>query len=123
MLDLDSSLYRGQAPRIGGILGKITKGQGWATMGETWVSWGQDEIMERMWSNGLCHSFIQQTFTEPWWCARFGLNSGDKDESGMVPPSKKLISCPHPHQVALENMFQQSALGCVQDRLTAVGRD
>lgn len=96
MLDLDSTLYRGQAPRIGGILGKITKGQGWATMGETRVSWGQDEIMERMWSNGLCHSFIQQTFTEPWCCARFGLNSGDKDESGMVPPSKNLYPTPTP---------------------------
>lgn len=27
MLDPDSGLYRGQAPRIGGILGRITKGQ------------------------------------------------------------------------------------------------
>lgn len=91
MPDPDSRLYRGQAPRIGGILRKVTKGQGWATrMGETWVSWEQDEIMERMQSKKLCHSFIQQTFVEPWWGARFGLNSGDKDESDMAPPSKRL---------------------------------
>lgn len=77
--------------------------------------------MERMWSKKLCHSFIQQTFVEPWWCARFGLNSGDKDESGMAPPSESSFPTSTPHQVALMRAGY-SAQGCGQGRLAAVGR-
>ena len=114
MLDPDPGLYRGQAPRIDGILRRVTKGQGWATrMGETWVSWGQGEIMERMWSKRLCHSFIQQTFVEPWWCARFGLNSGDKDESGTAPPSESLYPTSTPIRWLCESTHRVTQIRAV----------
>lgn len=51
-----------------------------------------------------------------------GLTLGTKMNQAWSHPQKTYIP-PPPHQVALENMFQQSALGCAQDRLTAVGRD
>lgn len=88
-----------------GFWGKAPRARAGLQWGETRVSWGQDEIMERMWSNGPCHSFIQQTFTEPWWCARFGLKSGDKDESGMVPPSKNVYPAPTPIRWLLRTCF------------------
>lgn len=66
--------------------------------------------MERMWSKRLCHSFIQQTFVEPWWCARFGLNSGDKDESGMAPPSESLYSTSTPIRWPCKSILLSSGL-------------
>lgn len=66
--------------------------------------------MERMWSKRLCHSFIQQTFVEPWWGARFVLNSGDKDESGTAPPSESLYSTSTPIRWLCKSMSLSSGL-------------